>query len=162
MAASTDFGRILVNDDRIGCITDETKYGVLKGGRSVTSQTCNAIASTTTGHVFNISVPSLETIISREVLWTASFTLKTECGQTEDIGFPYMFMVNYGVTNALLHQLVNAMTCTINNNSVSMKVQDLLPVLLRMVDPDELAEYDSRTPTMPAFHAATASIFSNM
>ena len=39
------------------------------------------------------------------------------------------------------------MTATINNNSVSMNVQDVLPAILRMSDPDELAVYDSTTPT---------------
>ena len=62
-----------------------------------------------------------------------------------------MFAVNYGVTDALsafpLRSLVNTMTCTINNNSVSMNVQDILPILLRLCDPDELAEYESTTPT---------------
>ena len=37
MAASSDFERILVKDDRIGCITDKIKYGVLKGGQAITS-----------------------------------------------------------------------------------------------------------------------------
>ena len=62
-----------------------------------------------------------------------------------------MYMVNYGVTDALgpfpLHQLVNTMTATINNNSVSMNVQDVLPAILRMSDPDELAARSSTTPT---------------
>ena len=62
-----------------------------------------------------------------------------------------MFAVNYGVTDALgpfpLHQLVSTMTTTINNNSVSMNCQDILPALLRMCDPDELAQYDSTTTT---------------
>ena len=67
-------------------------------------------------------------------------------------GFSGMFAVSYGVTDALapfpLRQLVNTMTATINNNSVSMNVQEVLPALLRMCDADELAEYDSTTPTM--------------
>ena len=125
-----------------------------KGGQNITSQTFNAISKSTSAHVFNIQVPSLETIISREVLWTAEFTLKIEAGPNvnKSTNFPYMFMVNYGVTDALgpfpLHQLVNTMTCTINNNSISMNVQDILPALLRMADPDELAQYDATTPTM--------------
>ena len=65
--ASTDFERILVKDDRIGCITDQIKYGVLKGGQNITSQTFNAISKSTSAHVFNIAVPSLETIISGSV-----------------------------------------------------------------------------------------------
>jgi hypothetical protein len=47
-----------------------------------------------------------------------------------------MFLVNYGVTDALapfpLHSLVTNMTTTINNNTVSMNVQDTLPALLRL------------------------------
>ena len=39
------------------------------------------------------------------------------------------------------------MTATVNNNSVTTNVQDVLPPLLRMSDPDELAEYDATTPT---------------
>ena len=65
--------------------------------------------------------------------------------------FTYMFMVNYGVTDALgpfpLHQLANTMTATINNKSISMNVQDALPAILRMSNPDELAEYESTAPT---------------
>ena len=74
--ASTDFERILIKDDRIGCITDKIKYGVLKGEQNVTGQTFNAISKSTSAHVFNAAVPSLETIISREVLWPCSLTLK--------------------------------------------------------------------------------------
>jgi hypothetical protein len=62
-----------------------------------------------------------------------------------------MFPVNYGVTDALgpfpLHQLVQTMTATINNNSVSMNIQDVLPAILRLADPDELSTYDCTTPT---------------
>ena len=96
--------------------------------------------------------PSLETIISREVLWTCNLTLKIETDATvKQNNFPWMYMVHYGVTDALapfpLHQLVNTMTATINNNSVSMNVQDLLPAILRMAGPHELAQYDATTPT---------------
>ena len=138
--ASTDFDRVLIKDDRIGCITDKIKYGVLKGGQNVVGQTFNAISKSTSTHVFNVAVPSLETIISREVLWTCNLTLKIETDATvKQNAFPYMRMANHGVTDALapfpLHQLVNTLTATINNNSVSMNVQDLLPAILRMADP---------------------------
>ena len=39
------------------------------------------------------------------------------------------------------------MTASINNNTVSMNVQDTLPILLRLVDPEELAKYNFMTPT---------------
>ncbi|MFM7987331.1 MAG: phage major capsid domain-containing protein, partial [Candidatus Fonsibacter sp.] len=45
------------------------KYQVLKGGQNVTCQTFNAISQSTSNHVYNAAVPTLETNISREVLW---------------------------------------------------------------------------------------------
>ncbi|MFM7985093.1 MAG: phage major capsid domain-containing protein, partial [Candidatus Fonsibacter sp.] len=49
-----------------------------------------------------------------------------------------------GVTDALapfpLHSLVNVMSATINNNTVSFNVQETLPLLLRMVDPEEFCQ----------------------
>ena len=61
------------------------------------------------------------------------------------------FAVNYGVTDALapfpLHSLVTTMTATINSNTISQNMQDTLPVLLRLVEPEELAKHDSMTPT---------------
>ena len=39
------------------------------------------------------------------------------------------------------------MTTTINNNTVSMNVQDTLAVLLRLLDDEEMATYDDMTPT---------------
>ena len=134
--ASADFERVLTKDNHTGCITDKIKYGVLKGGQNATSQTFNAISKSTSAHVFNVVVPSLETIISREALWTCSLTQKIETDATvKNAAFPYMYMVNYGATDALaqfpLHQLVNTMTATINNNSVRMNVQDLQPARLR-------------------------------
>ena len=163
--ASTDFERILVKDDRI---TDQIKYGVLKGGQNITSQTFNAISKSTSARVFNIAVPSLETIISGEVLWNCEFTLRLECyGNSNDAGnaplpngatraskgvaYAQHFAVNYGVTDALgpfpLHQMISTMTTTINNNSVSMNVRDVSPASLRMCDPEDLELYDSTTPT---------------
>ena len=35
--ASANFERVLIKDDRIGCVTDKTKYGVLNGGHNVTT-----------------------------------------------------------------------------------------------------------------------------
>ena len=144
--ASETFEKVLVKDDKIGCITPKVKFQVLKGGPNITGQPL-AISETISSHVYNVTVPSLETIISREVLWQSTVTLKIT-GFNKPRG---QFLVNYGVTDALapfpLHSLVTQMTATINNNTVSMNVQETLPALLRMMDPEELAKYDCMTPT---------------
>jgi hypothetical protein len=45
------------------------------------------------------------------------------------------------------------MTTTINNNTVSMNVQDTLPIILRLLDPEEMAKYECMTPTTLDFLA---------
>ena len=45
------------------------------------------------------------------------------------------------------------MTTTINNNTVSMNVQDTLPILLRMLDPEEMNKYNGMTRTALDHHA---------
>ena len=152
---SETFEKILVKDDRLGCISSKVKYQVFKGGQNITCQAYNAISQSTTNHVYNVAVPSLETIVSREVLWKSTVTLKIHSPEEERMGG--VFTVNYGVADALapfpLHSLVNVMSATINNNTVSFNVQETLPLLLRMVDPEELATYDSMTPTTLDFLA---------
>ena len=144
---SETFEKVLVKDDRLGCITSKVKFQVFKGGQNITSQPFKAISETITSHVYNITVPSLETIISREVLWRSTITLKISnpTKSTSD------FCVNYGVTDALgpfpLHSLVSTMTATINNNTITQNMSETLPILLRMVDPEEFAKYNSMTPT---------------
>jgi len=144
---SETFEKVLVKDDRLGCITPKVKFQVFKGGQNITSQPFKAISETKASHVYNVTVPSLETVISREVLWRSTVTLKI----TATNKGVNTFAVNYGVTDALapfpLHSLVTTMTATINNNTVSQNLQDTLPILLRMVDPEEFAKYDSMTPT---------------
>ena len=74
------------------------------------------------------------------MLWRSQVILRIEgTAKPND-----QYLVNYGVTDALapfpLHSLVSTMTATINNNTVSMNVQDTLPILLRLADPEELAK----------------------
>ena len=82
----------------------------MKGGQHVTSVPHRAISESSTCQVYNIAVPSLETIVSREVLWESTVTLRIE-GTNKPAN---EFLVNYGVTDALapfpLHQLVATMT----------------------------------------------------
>jgi hypothetical protein len=61
--------------------------------------------------------------------------------------------LNLGVSDALsafpLHQLATVMTATINNNSVSINIRDVLPALLRFNDRRELQRYNGYTPVAP-------------
>ena len=59
---SETFEQILVKDDRLGCITPQVKFQVLKGGQNITCRPFKAISETEASHAYNVTVPSLETI----------------------------------------------------------------------------------------------------
>ncbi len=103
---SETFEQVLVKDDRLGCITSKVKSQVLRGGQNITCQLFETIPQTPAYHVHNVTVPSLETIKSREVLWRS--TVSHPHKDPNDLA------VNYGVTDAIppfpLHNLVTTMT----------------------------------------------------
>ena len=94
---SDTFEKILVKDDRLGCITPKVKFQVFKGGQNITCQPYKAISETTANHVYNVTVPSLETIIRREVLWRSTVALHI----ANPGNMPTEFAMNYGITDAL-------------------------------------------------------------
>ena len=144
---SQDFVKVLVKDDRLN-VTDAVSYAVHKGGQNMTSAQFNAISATPSSISWNIQVPSEQTIIDRRVMWRSTVLLKlTVTGTASNAG---QMPIDVALTDALapfpLHQLVSVMTATINNNSVSINMRDVLPALLRFNDRRELERYNGMTP----------------
>ena len=146
--SSADFSTVLVKDDRIANLTDKITYAVNKGAQQVTVAEFNATSESNSSHVYNIVVPSLETIIDRRVLWTSTVTLKINATS----GVANSQVINYGLRDCLgpfpLHQLCQTITATINNNTVSCNIKDVIDPMLRMLDNRELARYNNSTPVM--------------
>ena len=73
--------------------------------------------------------------------WTATITLKISGNWNGTVGAPGQ-IINYGINDVIsafpLHQLCTTMSATINNNTVSLNVRDVLPTMLRMIDDREL------------------------
>jgi len=142
-----DFQKVLVKDDRLD-VTDKIKYAVNKGGQNVTCAQFRAISATTSQITFNIQVPSEQTIIDRRVLLKAKLKLKVT---TNDNGASANKGCRYGYNAALapfpLHQLMSVASATINNNTVSVNIQDVLPSIMRLLDKEELQAYNGTTPT---------------
>jgi hypothetical protein len=140
----TDFQKVKVLDSRLA-VTDAVKYQVSKGGQNVTCAQFNAISQTTSSHTYNIQVPSEQTLIDRRVMWQSTIEFVVS-------GVPKLgeYLVNYGLTEAFapfpLHELCSVMTATINNNSVSINIRDVLPAILRCNDIRELNAYNGMTP----------------
>lgn len=141
-----DFTTTLIKDSRL-MVSDKINYGVVKGGETITHQRNNVVAESTTSLVFNVQVPSLQTVIDRRVMLGADITLKIS-GK----GVAGQKLVNYGNTDALapfpFHQMISTMTSTLNSSSVSVNVPDVLPALLKLHDKRQLQKYNSATTTM--------------
>ncbi|MFM7977893.1 MAG: phage major capsid domain-containing protein [Candidatus Fonsibacter sp.] len=81
----------------MGCITPKVKIQVFKGGHYITCQQYEAISETTANHVYNVTVPSVETIICREVQWQSTVALRISNPNKAATDFA----IKYGVTDAL-------------------------------------------------------------
>jgi len=148
--SSSDFSKVLVKDDRLMC-SDSIKYAVYKSGQNITVAEFSAISASSNSHTYNIQVPSETTIIDRRVIWDSQFTLNFSIPNGANLE-PAVGQVlfDWGRTASLaplpLHSLVQTIQATINNNTVSVNLADLLPVMYRMYDKESLKKYNSMTP----------------
>ena len=155
MSADSSIEKTVVDD--IIATENKVEFNVLIGAQSVTAQEFKAITATPSSMIWNVVVPSLETIIDRRMFMQATLTLKISGitvapDGTKGVGKgPADWLVNYGVTDSLgpfpLNSIISTMQIQIHNNKLSMQVADILPMLLRLYDPETLAKYDSLTPT---------------
>jgi hypothetical protein len=136
---SADFNKILIQDDRISNLTDKIDYAVMKGAQQITVSEINATSVSPSSIVFNVVVPSLETIVDRHVMIKTTLVLKI----MGTLNSNHTQLLKYAHRDALgpfgMHHLINTLSCTINNNTVSMNTKDVLPALLRMLDNRDLA-----------------------
>ena len=138
---SNDFKKVLLKDDRL-MVTDSVNYAVLKGGQNVVCSTQPAISQSTSALTFNIQVPSEQTVVDRRVMWAMTTTLQfTHANST----------IVYGRDVCLApfpnHQLCSTLQATINNNSTSINIKDVLPALLKLEEGRELQRFSGTCPT---------------
>jgi len=145
-----DFQKVLVKDDRLD-VADSVKYAVVKGGQNVTQARFKAVSASNSQLTFNIQVPSEQTIIDRRVLLRTKLSLEITSVNGTGASGVYQIGCGYGSTASLapfpLHQLMSTASATINNNTVTMNVQDVLASIMRLIDKRDLACYNGTTPT---------------
>ena len=146
-----DFQKVLVKDDRLD-VADSVKYAVVKGGQNVTQARFNAVSASNSQLTFNIQVPSEQTIIDRRVLLKTTLKLVIDgVNGTSASLVGFQVGSGYGSSASLapfpLHQLMSTASATINNNTVTMNVQDVLASVMRLLDKRDLACYNGTTPT---------------
>ena len=150
----SDFKTVLVKDSVIGDITSDLDFAVKSGASQTTFQRFPSTSASNSALIFNIQVPSENVVIDRAVLLTSGLTFTLNIGNTVATQVPLNGVAfNYGLTDALqafpLNSLFTTATAQINNTTVTMNTQDVLPALLRMNDSRELYRYNSMTPSFP-------------
>ena len=170
---SSDFTKILVKDDRMECV-DNIKYAVIKGGQNVTPSQFNAISTSNNQLVFNIQVPSEQTLIDRRVLLQTDLTLVVTSQQAtwSASGASQAIAASangcgYGTVSGLcaypLHSMMTVASATINNNTVSINMKDVLPAIIRMLDKKELGAFNGTTVTATDYYLDNGSnLFSGL
>ena len=146
---SSEFSPYLVKDSRIADISDSVAYGVFSGASQNTYQTFNATSTSVSQISFNVNVPSENTILDRNILIGATYDFTfTTTGPTKKTEV----VMKYGLQDAFqafpLNQSIVSMNATINNTSVSINSQDVLPILLKLIPQRELQKYQGLTPCL--------------
>jgi len=146
-----DFQPYLIKDSRINNITDNVSYGIYSGASQNTFQSFQATTKSPSQISFNVSIPSENTILDRNVLIQATYKITITIPNTNTIA-KNAIAFQYGLTDAFqafpINSSITSMNATINNTNVSINSQDVLPQLLRMIDPRELQKYNGMTPTL--------------
>jgi len=148
--SSSDFVKVCVQDDILNT-TDKVSYAVFKGAQNITPSQYEAISKSNSSVTWNIQLPSESTVFSRRIMLRVEMELVMTAtfSDTAPVG-SYLF--NYGYASALspfpFQSLCNTIQATINNNTVSQNMRDVMFQLLRFNDRRELARYNNATPTM--------------
>lgn len=144
---SQDFKTVLVKDDRIANLTDQMTFAVKKGGQNVNVYPYKAISATTSNIVFNIQVPSKTTLIDRRVMLKSTIKVNVAVpGAGFAIGDAYLQPgYNFSLGCFPLQSTFSTMSMTINSNTITINIADVLPALMTMLDNRELSRYQGAT-----------------
>jgi hypothetical protein len=142
---------VLIKDARIADICSTESYAVLSSGAQVTANIISATSKSTSSLVFQITVPSENIVIDRNVLMRAnvnfSITISGATVQVGDLAF------SYGQDNSFqafpLNSLFTTSTATINNTNVSVNLKDVLAQLLTLSSISDISKYSGTTPCYP-------------
>jgi len=146
--SSSDFSKVKVIDDVLAT-TDSVKYAVVKGAQNITPGKYTAISTSNSSITFNIQTPSEATVLSRRIMMRNTISL-TITGTLPGGAGANDLLINYGFTEALgpfpFQSLCNTVQMTVNNNTVSQNMRDVMFALLRFGDRREMERYNNAAP----------------
>jgi hypothetical protein len=148
----SSFKTELVKDSTIADITPELTFSVESGAANTTFQRFTSTSPSNSSVIFSVQLPSESIIMSRDILLRTglSFRIGATVGATEVANQPVCI---FGVDTALqafpFASLITTANCQINNTSVSVNLQDILPQLLQMNDKSYLSYFNGMCPSLP-------------
>lgn len=145
----TDYTPVLIKDARISNISDQIQYGVYSGAGQNTYQQFQATSTSSSAMNFNVTIPSENTIVDRNILINATYKFAITVGNVVAGETAFSLGTNDAFQAFPINSSITSMNASINNTNVSINTQDVLPQLLRMIDPRDLQKYSGMTPTLP-------------
>jgi hypothetical protein len=151
----SDYKLCNIVDSQLEDITSELTLPVITGSNSNTYQQFNAQGGTGNTNIqFNVTVPSLATCVNRHVMLqtTIDLLVELEGGTTPGYWKKNQVLFSYGYTNSLqafpLNSLIATVQGQINNAQIGVVTRDIMPALMKMYNYEELAKYNSLTPSL--------------
>ena len=152
---SDQFNIQLVRDKRLDA-KSRIGFGVYKGAQTALQSRYQATSQNTSSIIFNIQVPSENVLVQREVLFTSTLTFQLTYLNTNGVVGTPSYMVQYGRSEAFcpfpLQSCMSNISVTINTTTVSVPMQDIIQLILRMMDIEEINYYANGTPAMLDFY----------
>jgi len=126
--------KMSVYDDRI--VQTQPRYAVEKGALSLTNAPYTALSQTASQHTYNITVPSEGVFVDRAVDWTSTCFLQLTASPNTFAALAPCVVIGRDIALAPfpLHTLVQTMSATINDATVTTNTGDVLHELLRLTD----------------------------
>lgn len=146
--SSADFSKVKVIDDVLAT-TDSVKYAVVKGAQNITPGKYTAISNSNSSVTWNLQTPSEATILSRRIMIRCQISIVVSGILPAGSG-PNDLLVNYGFTESLgpfpFQSLCNTIQMTINNNTISQNMRDVMFALQRFGDRREVERFNNAAP----------------
>lgn len=140
-----DYQPKLVLDSRIHDISDRVDVAVESSGSQSTYQPFPAVNSSNNSVTFNVNVPSENIAVDRRVLFQSDFNFTVTIGPTTagNIIPEGQSVFQWGTTDGLgqfpMNGAFSQVQATINNISLNVPLDDVMPSLLRMCDQEEVS-----------------------
>jgi len=145
----SDFNLVLVKDATIGDLTPQLDYAVKSGASSCTYQTFKATSVSNSSMSFNIVVPSESIVLDRHLMLKTTFGIQLTIANVQ----AGARALDLGLTSSLqsfpISSNMTSCTAQINNTSVSVNLKDILPLLMRCTNLEDLEKYNATAPVMP-------------